>query len=503
MRVGGLASGIDTDSIIRDLMNAERIPLDKLEQDRTRLEWQRDAFREVNTQVAELERLITDMRLTSNTVNAKAVSSSMEHAITATGSAAASNGAYQIAVKQLAANAVNHGKASKEEINDFISNNHGEKVAFFTFDEAEGQMVERSFTIDEGDTIQSIVEKINDADDFIRAFYDEQSETLVMETTRSGEYNTADAFGGAEIGFSRGTGDFFISVFNMRHDKEQGGEDAVFYYNNENIELTSKDNRYTLNGMTFTFQDVTGTDANDNINFATLTVTNDVDAAVENITNFVDKYNELVETLNSLQNEPVYRDYPPLTDAQMEEMSDRQIEMWEEKARSGLLRREPILSSALTQYRSTWSMTVDNDGAFRMLSEIGITTTEDYLDGGKLEIDEDTLRKRLEEDAASVQQLLFSGSEGSEPGLLNRLEGSLEHTIDRINQRAGRGSYTSQMYTMGRQLEQMEERIAAFEDRLQQTEDRYWRQFSAMERAISMMNNQSAMLMSFGGNMYQ
>lgn len=116
MRIGGLASGIDTDSMIRDLMNAERIPLDKLEQQRTKMEWQRDAFRDINKQISELERLITDMRLNSNTINPKKVTSSMEGAVTATGSAAAGNGTFKIAVEKLATNAINTGEASKEKL---------------------------------------------------------------------------------------------------------------------------------------------------------------------------------------------------------------------------------------------------------------------------------------------------------------------------------------------------------------------------------------------------
>lgn len=497
MRIGGLASGIDTDSIIRDLMNAERIPLDKLEQDKTKMEWKRDAFRDVNIQLAELEQLITDMRLTSNTINPKTVTSSMDEAITATGNASAGNGTYQIAVEQLATNAINSGKASREKIEEYISEHQG-TVTFYTYDSKENTMLERSFEIDSEDTIDSIIDKIQAEDPNIRAFYDEASETFALETIRTGDYNE----GGPEIDFNADEG-FWGLFAGLDPELEKGGDDAVFYYNNESIRLTSKENRYTLNGMTYTFNNVTSVDESDELVFATLNVTNDVDKAVENITDFVDKYNELVESLNTKQNEPIYRDYPPLTDAQMEEMSERQIELWEENAKSGLLSREPIISSALTEFRSTWSKTVDNEGSFRLLSEIGITTTADYLDGGKLTIDEGVLREKLTEDAPSVQQLLFNGSEESSRGLLNRLEDSLEGTIDRINRRAGRGSYTTQMYTMGRELEQMEDRIETFQNRLQQVEDRYWRQFGAMERAISMMNNQSAMLMNFGSNMNQ
>lgn len=513
MRIGGLASGIDTENIIKELMAAERIPLDKLEQNKTKMEWQRDAFRDVNKQISELERLITDMRLNSNVINPKTVTSTMPGAVTATGSSAAGNGAYKIAVTQLASNAINVGEAKKSEIDDWIANNQGQKVSFYTYGEAdeekklEAGMQERSFEIEAGDTIDSIIKKINAADKNIRAFYDEASGQFVMETKRSGNYNTDDAeYGGKEIGFDAGEDTFFAGLMKMDVTNEKGGTDAKFTYN-DSVELTSKDNKYKLNGMTFTFNDVTGYEdkLDENGNkvpiSATLSVTNDVDKAVENITNFVNKYNELVETLSGSQNEAKYRDFPPLTEAQKEEMSEKQIELWEEKAKSGLLKGESLISSALTDMRSTWYSGVENDGAFKLLTEIGISTTKDYMDGGKLEIDEGKLRTALENDPESVQNLMINSGEGSGRGLLNRLEDSLETTIGRIEERAGKGSFTNEMYTMGRQLKDFDNRIKAFEDRLEQVEDRYWRQFNAMEQAISMMNNQSSMLMSFGGNM--
>nr|WP_200908438.1 flagellar cap protein FliD N-terminal domain-containing protein [Rossellomorea vietnamensis] len=60
MRIGGLASGMDTDQIIKDLMKAERIPLDKLEQKKQYLEWQRDDYRDMNKMVFDFSNLIFD-----------------------------------------------------------------------------------------------------------------------------------------------------------------------------------------------------------------------------------------------------------------------------------------------------------------------------------------------------------------------------------------------------------------------------------------------------------
>src|SRR5699024_4483734 len=246
MRIGGLASGIDTENIIKELMAAERIPLDKLEQNKTKMEWQRDAFREINVQISELETMITNMRLNSNVINPTKVSSSMPGAVTAIGSATTGNGAYNIAVTQLASNAINVGNVDKASIENWIANNQDSEVTFYTFGEAtkenEAGMQPRTFTIEAGDNVQSIIKKINAADKNIRAFYDESSGQFVMETRRSGDYNITDAYEGAEIGFEGEGSAFFTELLGMSHGNEKGGEDATFTYNNS-VELTSKNNQ--------------------------------------------------------------------------------------------------------------------------------------------------------------------------------------------------------------------------------------------------------------------
>ena len=54
-RISGLASGMDIDSIVKGLMDAERVPLDKLYQKKTYTEWQRDDYRTMNTALSELD----------------------------------------------------------------------------------------------------------------------------------------------------------------------------------------------------------------------------------------------------------------------------------------------------------------------------------------------------------------------------------------------------------------------------------------------------------------
>ena len=497
MRVGGLATGMDIDGIVKDLMAAERIPLDKLEQDKTRIEWQRDAFRDVNSTLLELDKMMLDMKM-SRTYNTKAATSSNQ-AVTATAGGTATEGSYNIKVTQLATSAINATEGTLSEtmnltegkINPFaslseqvesLSGQFPKEISFKTY-----QNGEQTHTIEvtEEDSLNSILTKItNHKEAGVRAFYDVQSDRVIMERTSAGEFNP----GGPEIEFVADENDFnfFADIFGLDSEKEQGGTDAVFEYNG--IELTSKTNTTTLNGITFTFNDIT---ERTNIN-----ITNDTEAAFDNIKDFVDKYNELIDKINGKVTEEHHRDYPPLTSEQMADMSDREIEMWEEKARSGLLRRDPILTNALSQMRQAWTGRVANDGAYSHLSQIGISTTANYMDGGKLEINENKLRTALQEDSDAVYKLFSNNVEGTERGLINRLEDAIDRTTDRINHQAGRTTQQPHQYALGRRLAGMDDRIEVFKRRLQQTEDRYWKQFSAMESAIQRMNEQSNYLFS-------
>ncbi len=88
-RIGGLASGMDIDSIVKKLMNAERTPLNKLYQKKQTYEWQRDAYRSVNTKLKTFDTYISD-NLVLKSLISKTASSSNSNLVsaTATGSAA-------------------------------------------------------------------------------------------------------------------------------------------------------------------------------------------------------------------------------------------------------------------------------------------------------------------------------------------------------------------------------------------------------------------------------
>src|SRR5690625_4915225 len=331
MRVGGLATGMDIEAMVDKLMEAERMPLDRMKQEQTKLLWKQDAFREINRALLELDQMMLDMKL-SPTYQSKNVSSSNESAVTATANTSASDGAYQIEVTQLATNAINVGNPKEDfDPNQTLSelDISDKEIKFYTYDE-EGEKVPHTVKVNEDDTVNDVFKKINDDKDIpVRVFYDAESNQVVLETTRTGKYNPDE--NGSEIEFD--TSDtFFTEILRLNTDNEEGGTNAKFKYNNA-LELESKTNSYTLNGINFEFKNETEGNVR-------LTVNTDIDHTIESIKEFVEKYNEVIDLLNGSQQEERYRDYPPLTDEQKKEMTDDQIEKWEEKAKSGILRGE-------------------------------------------------------------------------------------------------------------------------------------------------------------------
>src|SRR5690625_162897 len=281
MRVGGLATGMDIEAMVNKLMEAERMPLDRMKQEQTNLLWKQDAFRDINRSLLELDQMMLDMKLIA-TYQSKIVSSSNENAVVATANTSASDGAYKIQVDQLATNAINVGGELGEnfdpetplsELEEFSFNS---PITFTTYDE-QGNPNDHEIAVNKDDTLNEVLKKITDHKDSpVRAFYDGHKSRVVLETTRTGKYNSEGKGAGTEIEFESDDNTFF-KVFNLSTGNEQGGENAKFKYNNI-LDLESKTNSYTLNGINFEFKNVT----QENVR---LTVNTDIDHTVDSIMN--------------------------------------------------------------------------------------------------------------------------------------------------------------------------------------------------------------------------
>lgn len=160
---------------------------------------------------------------------------------------------------------------------------------------------------------------------------------------------------------------------------------------------------------------------------------------MNNIKAFVDLYNEVLTALDSKITEPRYRDYQPLTSEEKDAMKEADIEKWEEKARSGLLRSDSIIEGILTDMRRIVAETVGGIDGLKSLNEIGISAGA-YLTNKTrtLTIDERKLREAIEKDPEAVAKIFNNESEiDSEKGLMIRLNEKITAGINKITNRAG------------------------------------------------------------------
>jgi len=170
-------------------------------------------------------------------------------------------------------------------------------------------------------------------------------------------------------------------------------------------------------------------------------------------------------------------------------MSDKEIELWETKAKSGLLRSDSILRSVLSDMRTALSGVVQREGAGSVgLREIGITTGAWY-EYGKLYLNEDKLRAALEENPDAVRDLFTQ--QGESEGLARRLTAVLDRSMDRITDTAGKATIPYDQSFLGNRIREYESRLSAMEERLQRYEEQQWRKFTAMEKALGQLYAQS------------
>ncbi|MED4209882.1 flagellar hook-associated protein 2 [Priestia megaterium] len=596
VRVSGLASGMDIDQIVSDLMKAERMPIDKMKKQKQTLEWQRDDYRSMNLLLSEFNNLAFNMTLQSS-YSSKTVSSSDETKVKAAAISSAANASYTLSnvtmataaqsistsidssmdptkslwsqrgsmdssvwtektVEQAAItlsadtstvklakgaiSAVNQNTGTLNSISVttdgtskeykvtigtkaetlgsdevFINEDTGEmtfgttltsgstieafsyqqnvlKFSITTYDsngKATGDNTDGStpFEFDGSTSLNTLLTQISNSKVGISAFFDEGTNKVVMTRKDTGNLSSADSGDGSNMVFSGG---FLTGFLQLAGDAK--GTDAKFTLNG--LETTRKSNTFTTGGVTYTLQNNFTGDVRVN-------VSNDTQKVFDTIKDFVTKYNELIEKINGKITEERDRNYQPLTDEEREKLTDKQAEQWDVKAKSGLLKGDSILSSGLNQMRSNWYASVSGvSGGFSQLTDIGISTSANYSDRGKLVIEGDgtKLKEAIEKDPQSVMDLFMkSGSATSEKGIVRRLRDTITQTVSKVEQRAGRSTWTSEQFLLGRNLKSVNSQITSFESRLTQVEDRYYRQFTAMEKAIQNANAQSAQLSQY------
>jgi flagellar hook-associated protein 2 len=261
--------------------------------------------------------------------------------------------------------------------------------------------------------------------------------------------------------------------------------------------LTSSNTTLDVNGLSLNLVSASDREVK-------VTVSNDSTAVYDAIKDFVEQYNSALSEMNKYYYADSSRGYDPLTDDQKEAMSDEEVEKWETKIKDSLLRRDSTLSGILETFRTSLTgITVKaSDGKTYSLANLGITTGKDYKEYGLLHIkgDEDdtdyadsenTLQSMINSDPDIVMEVMS----GIASNLYNNINKKISTTT---TMKSALSFYNDKEMT--KQMTQYKKDIKSWETKLSDMEDRYYKQFSAMETALSKLQSQQNSLASYLGS---
>jgi flagellar hook-associated protein 2 len=493
---------MDVDQMVKDLMKARRAQYDKLYQTKTRLEWKKTDMNAIFKKVTDFRTTLFNYKMQSTLVP-KTVASSDNAYVTATANAEAVNITHSIHVSQLASAAMTSSTAALGSVagaQNLSAQFGGAFSGVKEFTVTNGSQTGTVSIDTSTETVYDLVAKINNLGIDVAANYDATVDRFYLSTTNTGKTATLDVAGADAA--------WFTDTFDLTNNA--AGTNANFTLDGSTYDDTANitKNTFTIAGVTYTLKNEMAAGIN-----ASLSVSNDVDKAVTVVKNLVDAYNKFITEVNAELSETYYKDLPPLTDAEKEGKSDSEIKAYEEKSKMGMLRRNPILREMMDQIRNDFSGIASGaSGKYNSAASIGITTGRYFAEDGTstgedqlsgfLYLNEDTLRSALQNDPNAVYKVLGTdGDSHDKDGIAVKLYDSLKTFSDRIKTEAGIIASPYDQSNWGKRVQDFEKQMDDMEYRLEMIQDRYYKQFNAMEQAISQLNKQSAWLaQSFGNN---
>ena len=299
------------------------------------------------------------------------------------------------------------------------------------------------------------------------------------------------------------------------------GQDARMeaYVNGVKTTLTSGTNTFDIDGFKVTANGTfEATNASERVTFDKKV---DADKIVDAVKSFVEDYNKVLAEINKqYSTQPDHKNtYKPLTDDQKADMTEKQIEEYETKAKQGLLFGDNDLGNLSNALRFVFSNS--------NLDAIGVSVSTSYSDRGRITLDETKLRSALASDpdavaeafTAPLEQKQVTNSDGSTSwvddtssgGAISRLKVRLDKyaattgaTKGILIEKAGsQYSPTALLQNMMQdRIDSYDDVIDTLTDQLNDKIDFYTSKFSKLETLIAQMNSQSSYLSSLGGSSY-
>ena len=501
--ISGLASGLDTESMIENAVSGIKERLANLNRDRTMLEWEQSAYRSIIDKMVSFSSKYASYSSSTNLMSNAffdgatrvTTSGTFANMVSATGK---TNSDFKILSATAATAATYSGIAKFENIAE--GKTFGTGLTMAELGLAAGDLsvtledgTVKTLNVAETDTLGAVLSKMK-SELGINATYSETTGEFYLKSTETGKANS----------FTLG-GSLATALFGDNATQKAEGTDATvkLSINNTIVSKTQASNTFNIDGMQVTLKgNIAETSEADAVSFTTSV---DSDKIIKTIKSMVEEYNTMANEINSAYTtKPLTtskgKRYEPLTEEEASELSESTIENYEKKAKTGILFGDNDLFSAYDEMRSIIS-SMD-------LEAIGITTV---YDGGKttLTVDEDKLRSALENDPDKVRDTFTADktSGDAKDGVMTRLQKTMDKyakttgdkgiLVNLAGTEKSATSLTNNNYKS--KIDRLQEQIERWETKLSNKIDYYTKQFSALEQMISDMNSQSSALMGMMG----
>lgn len=511
MRLSGLISGMDTESIIQQLVSAKQTKVDDAKKAQTKLEWKTTAWKDLNTKLKNLQsKYVNNMRFTSAYMKKTTSVSDSTAASIITGENAM-NGVQNLKITQLAKTAyMTGGKTSLRtktdadgddfklnaltKLSDLSVDNNGTALDLSTGTKLNIKSgdtnVELEITADT--TISNVLTKLKEAG--LNANFDETQQRFYISAKDSGKGNDFSITASDEIGNN--------VLKSLGLDSASANKiDA------QNAKITLNDTEYESNTNVFSINGLTITAMKETAENVVVTTKDDVDGIYDMIKSFLKDYNSIINEMDKLYNADSAKGYEPLTDDEKDAMSDSEVEKYEQKIKDALLRRDSNLSTVSSALKEIMAGSVEVNGKNMYLSDFGIETLS-YFTAAENEKNAYHINGDADDSSTSGNADKLKSMISSDPdtvvsffsGLFKNLYTKMSDLSKSVEGYRSYGNFYDDK-KMKSDYDDYKTKISELEEKLNDYEDKWYSKFSKMETALAkLQSNSSAVTGLLGGS---
>lgn len=506
--MSGMVSGLDTESIVTALTSNYQTKVDNYKKAQTKLSWKQDAWKEVNTKINDFYNSLDKYRYSSAwNLQKVTASDSTKAAVSAGGSAF--NGTQTLSINALASGAsLVGGEVSSIKGTDNTSTAvtgstkltalGGTEGQNITLTQGSGDNAKTTATLEIGadTTVNDLVNTLKQAG--LNASFDETQHRFYISSQKSGKDQSfklalTDSTG-AEVTSSGNVLDK-LGVSASTAAKRSDGSDAEIVL--DGVKYTNSSNNFSINGLNI--QALAKTDSDITINTQT-----DTQGIYDKVKEFISSYNDLINDLTDRYNAASSGSYEPLTDDEKSQMSDKQVEKWETKIKTGLLRRDQTLDSLMTTLTNgmmdvyTEGADANGNGGTKVsLATFGIMTkgilqsatnrqNEYHIDGDEddssVSSKTDKLMTAITKDPDSVVDFMKD--------LTTKLSSSLKKQMTSTSLRSVFTVYNDK--EMASEYSSYTTQIKEWTTRLNDMQDSYYKKFAKMESMLQELQSNTS-----------